>query len=409
MRKQADPETAGGDKYKEKTAGSSSEKEAENLGATASIIAQEVTKAVKAATGGGDRASSGRSGGANNDLGVTLSGLLNAIDGVASQEGRVLIMTTNHPELLDDALVRPGRVDMKIEFTRASKDQIRELFVRMYCVDSREAARLPTNLRQILPDALDVGGPGSDPGTSETREKDSILHSHRATKLLPPTPPQTPTPAVSSQVPVSGKASSSLETACRSSQSQPRTGLEEMADKFADLLPEMTFSPAEVQGYLITRKKDPHNALAQVGAWRDAELMKKKGNSNKKKREAPSETHDPGGENVQKFNSVSSASDLIYIEKQEADDEDRLGGKVENSDGADGDERQVSQAELQPRRIHEVVDSGSSALLGNTDGAGDDNSDVASGSSSGDGETSIAASGAREEEEDEEEEEDDDG
>ncbi len=32
--------------------------------------------------------------------GISLSGLLNAIDGVASQEGRVLIMTTNKPESL---------------------------------------------------------------------------------------------------------------------------------------------------------------------------------------------------------------------------------------------------------------------------------------------------------------------
>ncbi len=48
--------------------------------------------------------------------GVTLSGLLNAIDGAASAEGRLLIMTTNHPENLDSALLRPGRVDAKWEF-----------------------------------------------------------------------------------------------------------------------------------------------------------------------------------------------------------------------------------------------------------------------------------------------------
>lgn len=42
---------------------------------------------------------------------VTMSGLLNAIDGVFSRDGRVLIMTTNHPEKLDAALKRPGRAD----------------------------------------------------------------------------------------------------------------------------------------------------------------------------------------------------------------------------------------------------------------------------------------------------------
>jgi mitochondrial chaperone BCS1 len=59
---------------------------------------------------------------------VSLSALLNVIDGVASQEGRLLIMTTNHIERLDDALIRPGRVDMKLEFRLADKEMITQLF-----------------------------------------------------------------------------------------------------------------------------------------------------------------------------------------------------------------------------------------------------------------------------------------
>lgn len=43
--------------------------------------------------------------------GITLSGLLNATDGIATKEGRILFMTTNHPDRLDSALVRPGRCD----------------------------------------------------------------------------------------------------------------------------------------------------------------------------------------------------------------------------------------------------------------------------------------------------------
>jgi ATP-dependent 26S proteasome regulatory subunit len=60
--------------------------------------------------------------------GITLSGLLNAIDGVVSSPGRILIMTTNHPEVLDDALVRPGRCDAKYQFDFCNKEQIKELF-----------------------------------------------------------------------------------------------------------------------------------------------------------------------------------------------------------------------------------------------------------------------------------------
>ncbi|KAG9085171.1 hypothetical protein FS749_004640, partial [Ceratobasidium sp. UAMH 11750] len=48
--------------------------------------------------------------------GVTLAGLLGAIDGVAAQEGRLLFATTNHIEVLDPALTRPGRMDVHVEF-----------------------------------------------------------------------------------------------------------------------------------------------------------------------------------------------------------------------------------------------------------------------------------------------------
>ena len=36
------------------------------------------------------------------------------LDGVVDTPGRILIMTTNHPEMLDPALIRPGRIDKKI-------------------------------------------------------------------------------------------------------------------------------------------------------------------------------------------------------------------------------------------------------------------------------------------------------
>ncbi|OAA63264.1 mitochondrial chaperone BCS1 [Niveomyces insectorum RCEF 264] len=63
---------------------------------------------------------------------VSLSVLLNAIDGVASPEGRVLIMTTNYLEKLDSALIRPGRVDKKVQFRLADKDMATELFYIIY-------------------------------------------------------------------------------------------------------------------------------------------------------------------------------------------------------------------------------------------------------------------------------------
>ena len=63
---------------------------------------------------------------------VTFSGLLNALDGVASAEERIIFMTTNHEERLDPALIRPGRVDMKELLGDASDYQIKEMFLRFY-------------------------------------------------------------------------------------------------------------------------------------------------------------------------------------------------------------------------------------------------------------------------------------
>jgi len=85
---------------------------------------------------------------------LTFAGLLNAIDGVAAQEGRLLIITTNHPERLAPALVRPGvpcgifkflasfhmctkfansgRIDRKIEFPLCTKSQVQTFVEQFY-------------------------------------------------------------------------------------------------------------------------------------------------------------------------------------------------------------------------------------------------------------------------------------
>ena len=64
--------------------------------------------------------------------GVSFSGLLNAIDGVASGEQRVVFMTTNFIERLDPALIRPGRVDLVQRIGYAEKGQSERLFAIFY-------------------------------------------------------------------------------------------------------------------------------------------------------------------------------------------------------------------------------------------------------------------------------------
>lgn len=46
---------------------------------------------------------------------LTLSGLLNAIDGVSNSDGRILIVSTNHIESLDPAILRSGRIDLMLK------------------------------------------------------------------------------------------------------------------------------------------------------------------------------------------------------------------------------------------------------------------------------------------------------
>lgn len=63
---------------------------------------------------------------------VTISGLLNAIDGVATPHGLITVFTTNHPEELDAALTRPGRVDLREEIGLPDDEQATRLFQVVY-------------------------------------------------------------------------------------------------------------------------------------------------------------------------------------------------------------------------------------------------------------------------------------
>lgn len=78
----------------------------------------------------------------DDQVSVSFSGLLNALDGVAAQEGRIVFLTTNHQQLLDAAMIRPGRIDVSYELGLASPEQVRNLFLRFHPEALTEGDRL---------------------------------------------------------------------------------------------------------------------------------------------------------------------------------------------------------------------------------------------------------------------------
>jgi chaperone BCS1 len=69
---------------------------------------------------------------ASQTMRLSFSGFINALDGVASHEGSVIFMTTNHPELIDEAVIRSGRVDFRMELSRCDRHQLREMFLKFF-------------------------------------------------------------------------------------------------------------------------------------------------------------------------------------------------------------------------------------------------------------------------------------
>ncbi|EKV12316.1 AAA+ ATPase domain [Penicillium digitatum] len=89
--------------------------------------------------------------------GISLSALLNVLDGHGAKEKRVLFMTTNHRENLDSALTRPGRIDQTFYLGYATATMIEELFSLFYeplGVDKDEISRLAGRFASEVPSEI---------------------------------------------------------------------------------------------------------------------------------------------------------------------------------------------------------------------------------------------------------------
>jgi len=89
---------------------------------------------------------------------ITLSFLLNLLDGVLETPGRILIMSSNYPERIDKALIRPGRIDLNIRFGECDTETVREMVHHAYDINMSELQQYdfankvytPAQVNQIL-------------------------------------------------------------------------------------------------------------------------------------------------------------------------------------------------------------------------------------------------------------------
>ncbi|OCF38649.1 hypothetical protein I317_07570 [Kwoniella heveanensis CBS 569] len=167
---------------------------------------------------------------------VTLSGLLNAIDGVSSQEDCILVATTNHPERLDPALSRPGRFDVQLAFHDATPSQAVDLFKHFF----------PLSLSDLSQSAATEAEAEADEKMMEVRAEVKKQNGRSADSIA----------SQEELDQLARKFADDIFTRCRGED-----------DRATDLDIGFSVSMAALQGYLLTHKRDPRKASERAGEW----------------------------------------------------------------------------------------------------------------------------------------------
>lgn len=125
---------------------------------------------------------------------LNLSGLLNVLDGVVDTPGRVVVMTTNHPEKLDPALIRPGRINKRIHLGFVDAETLLKMAKHYVCRD----VELPASARSDA-ERLCGGGRGITPAwveqcSAESQDFESFVKQLKVLKnaSLPGVPAKPP-------------------------------------------------------------------------------------------------------------------------------------------------------------------------------------------------------------------------
>jgi chaperone BCS1 len=230
---------------------------------------------------------------------LSLSGLLNALDGVGAQEGRILFATTNKYSSLDPALCRPGRMDLHIEFHNASKYQAKRLYLRFYLPSYNPDDPAEEEEEQVEKESVVDSGYNSSAastiGDSEAPKIVEVVEAIEksesaavASPLTSPTPAEAvpALPLVNGHIPLQPDKPHVIGARHKGSGPKlSRTEMTELACQFADVIPEREFSMAALQGYLMTYKIRPLQAVKDFHEWVLKERREKKEREEKEKRE----------------------------------------------------------------------------------------------------------------------------
>lgn len=82
--------------------------------------------------------------------------MINALDGVLSGEGRIIVMTTNHIEKFSPVILRPGRIDLKLEIGYVTPEVLRKYVKDFYHIDLPENIKLKNNKLTVANMQFDV-------------------------------------------------------------------------------------------------------------------------------------------------------------------------------------------------------------------------------------------------------------
>lgn len=313
---------------------------------------------------------------------LSLSGLLNALDGVAASEGRILFATTNHLERLDPALSRPGRMDVWVEFRNASKWQAELLFRNFFPSTDDDNVVIEGDL-----DGVELPTPPSP--LAESASSLSSLFSLPSTPTTPsatvgslPSAPPTPIRArtrTSSSISKSRVLSPDdkiknqaylpppVDDEIAQHSAKPLDGatLAALAKEFADAIPDEEFSVAALQGYLLKNKSRPEAGAHEAAAWvvseremkvrlkkeREAREAKEKQEREKRRKEAQLKEKEKAEQKKKEDEEVHRCllEERIRVEKAKLEAEaagsttestaDTEGSATEDKDEQSGDEQ----------------------------------------------------------------------